>query len=83
MSLFDDFFAEHVADIDVEYQRIQKEAEQGIWTTKNGKHIAVSDMTDEHIVNTLNMLKRFDDNDMYLPWIERFEAELRYREVDE
>ena len=80
MSLFDDYFAEHVADIDVEYQRIQKEAEQGIWTTKSGKHIAVSDMTDEYIVNTLNMLKRFDDNDMYLPWIERFEAEIWYRQ---
>lgn len=30
MSLFDDFFAEHVTDIDVEYLRIQNEAEQGI-----------------------------------------------------
>ena len=83
MSLFDDFFAEHVTDIDVEYLRIQNEAEQGIQTTKSGKHIAVSDMTDEHIINTRKMLKRLNDNDLSLPWIEWFETELHYRGVEE
>lgn len=78
MSMAEDYLDAY--DIEEEYERIRKEAKTGIWTTKDGRHIAVSDMTDEHIVNTLNMLKRIDYNDMYLPWIERFEAEIWYRQ---
>ena len=79
MSLFDDYLAEHIADMDVEYMRIEKEAERGIWITKDGRHIAVSEMTYEHITNTIKMLERFDDNDMYLPWVDRFTEELNRR----
>lgn len=28
------------------------------WVTKDGKHIALKDMSNEHLLNTLNMLKR-------------------------
>lgn len=77
MSMAEDYLDAY--DIEEEYERVYKDAGRGIWTTKDGRHIAVSDMTDEHIVNTLNMLKRNDSCDMYLPWIERFEAELQKR----
>lgn len=79
MSMAEDYL--DAFDIEEEYERVRMEAERGIWTTKDGKHIAVSDMTDEHLINALNMLKRNDYDDMYMPWIERFETELRYREV--
>ena len=78
MSMAEDYI--DAFDIEDEYERIRKEAKRGIWTTKDGRHIAVSDMTDEHLVNALNMLKRNDCDDMYLPWIERFEAEIWYRQ---
>ena len=78
MSMAEDYL--DAFDIEEEHERVWREAERGIWTTKDGNRIAVSDMGYGHIVNTINMLKRNDYDDMYLPWIERFEAELRRRE---
>lgn len=29
-----------------------------IWTTKDGKEIPINEMSDEHLLNTINMIKR-------------------------
>ena len=69
--------------LEAHYIRIQKEAESRIWQMKNGEYIKVCDMTDSHIKNTINMLKRKPNSDVYKPWIKVFNAELKRRENKE
>ena len=64
--------------IDLE-AKIEHDALIGIWVTKDGREVPVSDMSDEHIKNSISMLKRNDYCDLYLPWIDRFEKELEKR----
>ena len=70
---------EYLAEIQI-YHDIKQEAKSKIWTTKDGTKIAVKDMTDSHIRNTINWIKRKDKYDYYLPWIKVFEEELTGRE---
>ena len=60
-------------------QAVKNEAKEGFWTTKDGTVIHVSKMTTSHIRNTINFIKRKDFDDSYLPWILRFERELKDR----
>ena len=52
---------------DMEYLRISNEADKGIWTTRDGRKIPITEMTDAHLTNTINYLKRIDTIDMYYP----------------
>lgn len=61
---------------------IETSAREGIWTTRDGRRIAVEDMTDSHIRNTIAYLKRNDVCDIYLPWITRMRRELERRAQD-
>lgn len=58
---------------------VESNARKGIWTTKNGEKIHVSNMTTSHIKNTIKMMERNDKEDLLLPWIKRFEEELDKR----
>lgn len=59
--------------------RIAADAETGIWATKDGRKIAVKDMTTSHIRNTINFLEERNAFDMVLPWICVFKKELKRR----
>ena len=61
--------------IDIEFTK----ADRGIWTQKNGEEINIKDMTDSHIQNTINMLKRRDCDNVDEYWIMTFEAEQQAR----
>ena len=64
---------------DMEYLRISNEADKGIWTTRDGRKIPITEMTDAHLTNTINYLKRIDTIDMYYPWIVVMKEELERR----
>lgn len=77
-----DFLAEYAWEIEQarEYaDSIWWEAQDGIWTTKDGRRIPVRDMTTSHILNTIAYIKRNWDTDIYQPWIDVFEEELERR----
>ena len=81
MAIFDEheFEAESFFRQEMWRAKISQEAESGIWTTKNGTRIKVSDMTDSHLVNTYRILKRNNVRDMLLPWIMVMEKEIMRR----
>ena len=67
------------ADFAVLEATVETSAREGIWTTRDGRRIAVEDMTDSHIRNTIAYLERNDVCDTYLPWIVRMKRELKRR----
>ncbi|MCR5669671.1 MAG: hypothetical protein K6G10_01580 [Butyrivibrio sp.] len=69
------------ADMDeyIRYMNIERDAENGFWTMKNGERIHVSKMTEGHIRNTIALLEKNNARDLYLPWICRLEKELNDR----
>lgn len=72
---------EMCAMIDKEVRRrtIEQQAESGWWTTKDGRKIHVRNMESEHIQNTIRLLERNNEKDIYMPWINRFKRELERR----
>lgn len=49
-------------------RRVQRSSDPKVWTTASGQNVRVKDMTDSHLVNTVDFLRR--------------EASLRYPGVD-
>jgi hypothetical protein len=79
MSYYEDWI-EYDYEYEDEYRRIEDEARIGVWTTRAGEKIPVSEMTTSHISNTIRFLERKDINDLMMPWIIRFKKELERRE---
>lgn len=81
MSQYDDYFAEHAGMLDLYMDEVEQQARSGVWETKDGEKVRVEDMTDSHLRNTIAFLKREDEVDILLPWINRLERELDRREA--
>lgn len=87
MSFYEEFVEEHVPewDNDVFYEElafeIEENAKKRIWKTRDGTMIPVSKMTESHIKNAINYIKRNDDYDLYGPWLNVFKEELEYRKL--
>lgn len=84
MSIFDknEFIAETSFETEMRRAKISRDAESGIWTTKNGTRIAITDMTDSHLLNTYRMLERYNAMDMLLPWLVVMQKEIVKRKLD-
>lgn len=77
MSMAEDYLDAYA--IEEEYERIQKEAERGVWLKRDGTEIRIEDMTSSHIKNAKALCERNNVCDLYTPWVERFTEELRKR----
>ena len=79
MSLGSEAVVEAEADFAVFEGVIESSAKSGVWTTKDGREIPITEMSDGHIRNVLAMLERNNVCDIYMPWICRFKKELSRR----
>lgn len=79
MSLGSDFSAEMEANLAVLEWEIDYKARTKTWTTKDGRHLRFSQMSDSHLQNTIRMLERNNECDIYLPLITAMQEELKER----
>lgn len=78
MSYGSECATEQMIERELIYAHAQDLAKKGIWETKDGRKLRVSEMTDSHISNCLSMLMR--GNSPYAdPFICMFEAEQKRR----
>ena len=79
MSLGSDYIADHAGMLELQYEKIAKNAKSKIWTTKDGRKKHVETMSTQHIRNTLAWIERNDPLDILFPWVSVFMDELERR----
>ncbi len=62
-----------------QYAVARRMVSRGMWKMKDGKEIQVCDMSDSHIENTINMIRRKGDKNLADVFCPMFEKELKIR----
>ena len=70
------WMAEELADA------IEQDIQKGIWVTKDGKELKISEMETSHIKNCIRFIQKKDD-DFFLEYIPVFRSELERRGEEE
>jgi nuclear transport factor 2 (NTF2) superfamily protein len=78
MSYGSEVAEELMIDAEIAYSQHINRLMKDMWTMRDGKTISVSDMTNKHIRNCLNMLENKND-EISKMWFNRFEQELKDR----
>lgn len=55
---FDESYVDQLIASSIAELTLERLADEGIWQTKDGNRVKIENMSDSHLRNTINMLKR-------------------------
>lgn len=62
MSNFDESYVDQLIASSIAELTLERLAAEGIWQTKDGNRVKIENMSDSHLRNTINMLKRSESD---------------------
>ena len=55
-----------IRDLELELWLRQRNNNSIVWTTKQGENIPINQMTDEHLINAIKRIEKFEDRQNFL-----------------
>lgn len=83
MSNFDESYVDQLIASSIAELTLERLAVEGIWQTKDGNRVKIENMSDSHLRNTINMLKRSKSkwgDGAKISYIKQMEEEMNIRQ---